>query len=64
MKSFFKEASVHTGYTVRLLFHAIGCTFRKPRLKMTLTIMYDYGLRSLPVVAMARLKTVKALRER
>ena len=51
MRSYFAGAAAHTGYTVRLLFHALACAFRNPRTKMTLTIMYDYGLKSLPVVA-------------
>ena len=50
-----REGMAHAGYTVRLLFHSIGCAFRKPRMRMTLTIMFDYGLRSLPVVAIVAL---------
>jgi len=45
-----KEGLAHAGYTARLLVRAAGWSVRKPRLGMTTTIMFDYGLRSLPVV--------------
>jgi len=50
-----KETCAHAGYTVRLLFHALGCAMRKPRIGMTTSIMFEYGLRSLPVVAIVAL---------
>ncbi|MEM8884028.1 MAG: ABC transporter permease [Planctomycetota bacterium] len=45
----------HAGYIVRLMFHALGCAIRKPRWGMTVGIMYEYGLKSLPVVAIVAL---------
>lgn len=43
------------GYTVRLLVRASGYMVRKPRLGMTLGLANDYGLKSLPVVAIVAL---------
>ena len=49
------EICAHAGYTVRLLFRALACAVKKPRVGMTIDIMYDYGLKSLPVVAVVAL---------
>jgi len=38
------------GYTVRLLFSSLGYVVRKPRLRMSARLAYDFGLKSLPVV--------------
>lgn len=44
-----------TGYTSTVLFRATGYFFRKLRPAMTSRLMYDYGLKSLPVVAIVAL---------
>jgi len=46
-----KEGFAHAGYTARILVRALGWAVRKPRFAMTTRIMYEYGLKSLPVVA-------------
>jgi phospholipid/cholesterol/gamma-HCH transport system permease protein len=40
---------------VRLMFRALGWAFRKPRWGVTARISYEYGLKSLPVVAIVAL---------
>ncbi|MHC4955697.1 MAG: MlaE family ABC transporter permease [Planctomycetota bacterium] len=49
------EFASHAGFTARLLFRALACAVRKPRIRMTVDIMYDYGIKSLPVVAIVAL---------
>jgi len=39
------------GYTLRVLFVGVRYGFRRPRLATTSRLAYDYGLKSLPVVA-------------
>jgi phospholipid/cholesterol/gamma-HCH transport system permease protein len=43
------------GYTTLLLVRAVGFMFRRPRVRMTVQLMYGYGLKSLPVVAVVAL---------
>lgn len=43
------------GYTLGLLFRALGFMVRKPRLRMTARLAYDFGLKSLPVVCIVAL---------
>ncbi len=43
------------GYTIRVLVRAVFYMIRKPRPAMTGRIMYDFGLKSLPVVAVVAL---------
>lgn len=43
------------GYTLEILVRALGFMFRKPRLRMTARIAYDFGLKSLPVVCIVAL---------
>ena len=46
LRKFFDRA----GYTARLLVRASGFMVRKPRLRTTAFLMFDHGLRSLPVL--------------
>ena len=55
MKSAIVHACEHAGFIVRLLFRALRCAFRRPRWAVTARISYDYGLKSLPVVAIVAL---------
>jgi len=43
------------GYTLGVLVRALGFMIRKPRLRMTARIAYDFGLKSLPVVCVVAL---------
>lgn len=43
------------GYTLGLLFRAMGFMARKPRLRMSARLAYDFGLKSLPVVCVVAL---------
>ncbi len=43
------------GYTIVLLFRGTGWAFRKPRWRMTVSLMYEGGIQSLPVVAIVAL---------
>ncbi len=43
------------GYTLGVLVRALGFMARKPRLRMTAQIAYDFGLKSLPVVSIVAL---------
>ncbi len=43
------------GYTVRVLARAVGHSVRRPRVAMTARLMYDNGLKSLPVVTVVAL---------
>jgi len=49
------SAFEHAGFTVRLMFRALRCAFRRPRWAVTARIAYEYGLKSLPVVAIVAL---------
>ncbi len=43
------------GYTVRLMGRSLAFAVRRPRLRATVALMYDGGLKSLPVVAIVAL---------
>lgn len=45
------ESLDHAGFMVRLFYRSVRWAFRRPRWAMTARIAYDYGLKSLPVVA-------------
>lgn len=51
----FKDGLESSGYTAVLLGRSLGFIVRKPRLGTALRLMYDYGLKSLPVVAVVAL---------
>jgi phospholipid/cholesterol/gamma-HCH transport system permease protein len=57
------SAFEHTGFTVRLMFRALGWAFRRPRWGVTARIAYEYGLKSLPVVGIVALFSGMIIKE-
>jgi phospholipid/cholesterol/gamma-HCH transport system permease protein len=51
----FQSSFDHTGYMIRLMFRSFRWMFRRPRWGVTARISYEYGLKSLPVVAIVAL---------
>ena len=49
------ELFERAGYTIVTLVRGTGWAFRKPRLRVTLNLMYESGIQSLPVVAIMAL---------
>jgi len=45
-----RESFERAGYTARVLVRSVGYMVRKPRLHTTMQLMFDHGLRSLPVL--------------
>jgi len=55
VKSAFVTSFEHAGFMAKLMFRALRWMFRRPRWGVTATIAYEYGLKSLPVVAIVAL---------